>query len=329
MRRLVFLLIFPIIAFGQYTSIPDPVFEQTIIDLGYDNSIDGKVLTNNIIGVKELEFNGLQYWPPVSNFTGIQDFKALTHLSVRFIGLNNLEFLKNNHSLIGLNCEGNELTNLDLSNFPSLTYLNCESNQLTDLDLSNNKALTNLNCSVNELTELDLSNNKALTYLNCESNQLTNLNLSVNKLLNHLSCRDNKLTELDLSNHTLLTELYCQRDQLKNLNLGENSDVKINNVTEKNRLKKESRKRKEILFKIFVFFTVFLIVTAIWYLLKPKCPKCNKKVFKKAEILDTKYTDTTPTKKDGTRDRRYNKTGHWSKLKKWTCKCGHSWQKWV
>ena len=31
--------------------------------------------------------------------------------------------------------------------------------------------------------------------------------------------------------------------------------------------------------------------------MKPKCPKCKKKVFKKPEVLDTKYTDTTPKKK--------------------------------
>ena len=46
MKKLVLLLMFPIIAFGQWTSIPDQNFEQALINLGYDNLIDGQV--NNI-----------------------------------------------------------------------------------------------------------------------------------------------------------------------------------------------------------------------------------------------------------------------------------------
>jgi len=77
MKRILFLMILPVIGFSQYTSIPDKVFEETLIDLEYDTVFDGKVLTANIIGVKSLEFNGLQTWPPISDFTGIKDFEAL------------------------------------------------------------------------------------------------------------------------------------------------------------------------------------------------------------------------------------------------------------
>ena len=70
-------------------------------------------------------------------------------------------------------------------------------------------------------------------------------------------------------------------------------------------------------------------VYIIYYWSKPRCPSCNKKVFKKPEVLDTKYTDTTPRKKDGSRDRRHTTSGYSSSLKKWTCKCGHSWERWV
>ena len=331
MKKLLFLLIFPIIGFSQHTSIPDKAFEQTLINLGYDTVLDGKVLTANIIGVKTLEFNGLQnQWQRfISDFTGIQNFKALEEISIKFLNLESIDFLSNNKELIYLNIKSNKLTNLDLSNHPSLTYLDCESNQLTNLDLSSNKALTQLSCSGNELTNLDLNNNMALTHLNCESNQLKNLNLSNNKALIYLSCRGNELTDLDLSNHILLAQLYCDRAQLNSLNLGNNNFVKINNITEEKRLKKEMKKRNETLFFILVFLTVFVFLAAVWYLIKPKCPECKKKVFKKPEVLGTKYTDTTPQKKGGGRDKRYNQRGYWTKLKKWTCNCGYSWQKWV
>jgi len=80
-----------------------------------------------------------------------------------------------------------------------------------------------------------------------------------------------------------------------------------------------------------LLFPVFPIILLIWfwYLLKPKCPECQKKVFKSAKVLDKTYSDTTPRKKDGSRDKRYNSSGRWEFLKEWTCKCGHSWQKWV
>ena len=56
--------------------------------------------------------------------------------------------------------------------FTALTELNCNYNQLTDLDISNNTALTYLNCRNNQLTTLDVSNNTALTTLYCDYNQL-------------------------------------------------------------------------------------------------------------------------------------------------------------
>lgn len=79
---------------------------------------------------------------------------------------------------------------------------------------------------------------------------------------------------------------------------------------------------------IMIVLVIFLLAIVL-YMLNPNCPECKKKVFKRPDVLDTKYTDTTPRKKDGSHDKRYNKSGYWSKLKKWTCKCGHVWQKWV
>ena len=40
---------------GQTTSIPDANFEQALIDLGYDDKLDGGVLTANVSGVTSLD----------------------------------------------------------------------------------------------------------------------------------------------------------------------------------------------------------------------------------------------------------------------------------
>ena len=51
MKKVLFLLIFPVLCFGQYTTIPDSIFEQRLIDWGYDTIHDGQVLTLNIVNV--------------------------------------------------------------------------------------------------------------------------------------------------------------------------------------------------------------------------------------------------------------------------------------
>ena len=152
MKRLLRILLFiPIIGFSQYTSIPDQNFEQALIDLGYDNAVDGQVLTVNINGVSFLNVSS----KAISDLTGIEDFTSLNELQ----------------------CYSNQLTNLNVSQNTSLTHLYCNSNQLTNLDVSQNTSLTDLQCYSNQITNLDISQNTALADLNCSSNQLTSLDL--------------------------------------------------------------------------------------------------------------------------------------------------------
>ena len=75
--------------------------------------------------------------------------------------------MSKNTALTDLNCGGNQLTTLDVTNNTALTELNCYDNQLTSLDVSNNTALKELRCYNNQLTILDVSNNTALTKLDC------------------------------------------------------------------------------------------------------------------------------------------------------------------
>ena len=57
MKKLLLLLLlgFTIVGFSHNTAIPDPNFEQALIDLGYDTApINGSVPTANISGVTNL-----------------------------------------------------------------------------------------------------------------------------------------------------------------------------------------------------------------------------------------------------------------------------------
>jgi Leucine-rich repeat (LRR) protein len=102
-----------------------------------------------------------------------------------------------------LYCNGNQLTNLNVSANTALTYLYCNGNQLTNLNVSANTALTYLDCEFNQLTNLDVSTNTALTQLNCEFNQLTSLDVrnGNNSVLEVFLCSGNSnLTCINVDN---------------------------------------------------------------------------------------------------------------------------------
>ena len=208
MKKLLLLLFlgFTLVGFSQTTEIPDPNFEQALIDLGFDTApINGSVPTANISGVTSLNVSNYN----IADLTGIEDFIALINLNCFDNQLTSLD-VSNNTALTGLSCSNNQLTSLDVSNSTALTILSCSNNQLTSLDVSNNTDLINLSCSNNQLTSLDVSNNTALNSLFCYENQLTSLDVSNNNALTALDCGDNQLTSLDVrnGNNTNFTNFY-------------------------------------------------------------------------------------------------------------------------
>lgn len=246
------------IAIAQTTAIPDPNFEQALIDLGLDSGVlDGQVPTSNIANITELDVS----YSEIEDLTGIEDFGALTELNCFLNELTNLD-VSQNTNLIELDCARNYLTNLDLTQNTDLTRLICWNNNLTSLNLSQNVSLTSLNCSGNDFADLDLSQNTALNFLTCGSGELTTLNItqcssllrafvrwnniaeldvSQNTVLQELYCSSNNLTELDISSNGYLERLECGSNQLVSLDISQNNDLTYlicsgNNLTEINGL---------------------------------------------------------------------------------------------
>ena len=183
------------------TYVPDTYFEQALIDLGLDETLDDYVLTSNINDRKELDLSNRG----IEDLTGIEDFTALTVLE----------------------CWSNQLTTLDVSNNTALTALGCDNNQLYTLDVSQNTALTDLNCADNQLISLDVSGATALTDLVCFNNQLTSLDVSQNTALTTLDCFGNNLTSLDVSNNTALIWLKCHFNQLTSLDVRNGNNMQM------------------------------------------------------------------------------------------------------
>ena len=190
---------------AQFTNIPDVNFETALVDLGYDDVIDGQVLTDRIDTVQFLQLLGYN----ISDLTGIQDFNDLTVLDVTFNQLTEID-LSQNTELIELYCNGNQLTSLDVSHNLDLAYLWCEWNQLTELDLSENKHLTVLLTKGNLLTSLITTGADDLSHLDCSFNQIAELDLTQNEQLAHVDCQFNSLACINASNgnNTSINEFW-------------------------------------------------------------------------------------------------------------------------
>ena len=183
------------------TLIPDPNFEQALIDLGIDtNGLDGTILNSDAENVTELPI----YFKEISDLTGINAFT-------------NLE---------SLDCEGNYLTNLDISKLDVLKTLVCGNNDIESINFSEQSSLEHISCGDSLLTSLNVSTSPNLRYLMCAKNEITALDLSVNTELVHLVLSRNNLTEIDLSNNLLLENLYASGNNLDHLDLSANNMLK-------------------------------------------------------------------------------------------------------
>lgn len=204
---------------ARYTLIPDPNFEQKLIDLEIDtDGLNGKVLTSSISTLTYLDVSESS----IKSLTGIEDFVALTILYCYVNQLTVLDISKN-LALIRLNCSTNQLTNLDVSKNIALEDFVCAENQLTTLDISKNVVLTYLNCALNQLTYLDISKNVVLADLFCFKNRITHLDVSKNLALVSLFCSNNRITELLFSKNETLVFFDCNDNQISYLDVSKNA----------------------------------------------------------------------------------------------------------
>ncbi|WP_170152880.1 leucine-rich repeat domain-containing protein [Ulvibacter antarcticus] len=182
--------------FSQQTYVPDDNFEQALIDLGYDTVLDDYVTTADISSVTSLTVDNMN----IADLTGIEDFVALTYM----------------------NCSGNLLTSLDLSQNTNLENFNCSFNQITSLDITNNLAIIAANCRMNEIATLNVSPLANLTVLKCSGNPISSLDLTQNSALEQLECGGNQLNSLDLTQNPSLYYLLCAGNPFSELNVSQN-----------------------------------------------------------------------------------------------------------
>lgn len=204
---------------AQITLIPDPKFEQVLIDLGLDIApVNGYVPKANISSIISLDVANRN----ITDLTGIQDFVSLTRLLCNTNNLTKLDITKNT-ALTGLICDRNQLAALDVTKNTALTSLSCTNNRIVSLDITKNTLLRNIACDDNQLQQLDVTKNTALISFGCGSNLLTTLDMTKNTAVTSFGCDDNQLTTLDVTKITGLTSFGCSNNRLTNLDVTRNS----------------------------------------------------------------------------------------------------------
>ncbi|WP_046759385.1 leucine-rich repeat domain-containing protein, partial [Kordia jejudonensis] len=184
---------------GQ-TYVPDDNFEQALIDLGYDITLDDYVTTTNISGIQNVNISSEN----ISDLTGIEDFTALQNL----------------------NASGNQLTSIDVTQNTALTLLNLDNNSISEIDLTQNIALESVYFHNNSLITVDITQNTMLFSASFQANQLTTIDVSQNIALQSLYLAQNlQLSTLDISTNTNLIVLDLNFTQISNLQVSNNSNL--------------------------------------------------------------------------------------------------------
>ena len=213
------------------TYVPDDNFEQTLINLGYDDVLDDYVNTSAISGVQQL--NNSDWVGTISDLTGVEDFVSLTSLQADNMEVSQVD-ISNNIYLENLSIHSNNLTELDLSNNINLRNVIINDNQIEYINLENNSFLEWFIAGNNILSSIDLSNNSELLDLRLDGNRLTELNISNNTKLKELNVRNScsecstmQISSIDLSNNLDLEVAQFYRNPLTSIDVSNNPNLKL------------------------------------------------------------------------------------------------------
>lgn len=242
------------------TAIPDPNFENKLIDLGID--IDGKngtVLNSSISSLPILDISKSD----IKDLTGIKGFNNLQNLDCSENLVSNLD-LSQNKFLTILNCGNNKLLSLNLkngdkinfssssnfSNNPDLTCIQVEDANYAALNWQNIKDVTanyNVDCNIytlipdpnfeDRLIALEIDKDGKNGKVKNESiNKVTHLDLSSSNIsdmtgiedftsLVYLDCNYNSINSIDVSKNKSLTKLALHDNQLTSLDVTANAEL--------------------------------------------------------------------------------------------------------
>ncbi len=183
-------------------------------------------------------FSGYKTWIDLNNNQLMEDNEYIYNVGQKF-AVNSQTITV--HGLIrSFICDGQQITNLDLSNCPNIESVKCTNNELTKLDISScpsiksvdirrnninsfitaaNAQLSSLLLSDNRFTNFTLNSKPELTTLALENNLISNLNVSNNPKLATFTFSNNPLININASNCVTLPDISYSEGNLSQLNI--------------------------------------------------------------------------------------------------------------
>lgn len=161
------------------TTISDANFEQALIDLGFDNTLDGSVLTSSIQLVSDLVIDN----KGISNLNGLQDFTNITNLSANGNSLSSVN-VSSNTQLKFIFLDDNNLSGINVQNLPDLEKVSVSNNNISTIDVSTIITLQQLIVDGNNLMQLDVSTNPNLNILDSRDNNISCIRVSGDQFAN-------------------------------------------------------------------------------------------------------------------------------------------------
>ena len=137
-----------------------------------------------------------------------------TEMDLRDLGIKSLEGIRYFRCADVIDCSGNQLTEIDISNLPMLKTLDCSYNAIRSIRVAEKSDLETLACGGNALTALNLPNMPKLLSLGCSDNPLIKINLTNMPQVQSLYCGDNPLQSFIVPEGSALEYLDISYDRI-------------------------------------------------------------------------------------------------------------------
>ena len=172
----------------------------TSVDFSKNKKLETLYIFNNKLNTLDLSKNVNLNWVDANQNT----------LTSIYIG---------SQKLAKLEVDDNQLTSLNVSNFPKLDFLSVNDNDLKSLNLTKNPLLTEVSAYENENLIIQFGSCNYLEKLNIDYTKTNSLDTSKFKNMIDLSCRETNIKSLNTKNMPKLESLDCSLNDIQSLDL--------------------------------------------------------------------------------------------------------------
>jgi uncharacterized repeat protein (TIGR01451 family) len=214
--------------YSQVVDIPDANFLNKIIESNVDRNNDGLIQISEAESITFLSVSARN----IVSMEGIQAFKNLTYLECNWNDIEQLD-VSNLKKLEQLHCSGNEITELIYHHDgDALEIFDCSDNKLNEIKYGTNLSQKELNIGGNSIEVVDLEGYPNLEVFKCYNNSpLREISFTYNIAIKEIGINQSQIEQVDFSNNTYLENLYLSGNDIDNIDLSNNKLLESLSIT--------------------------------------------------------------------------------------------------